>query len=150
MSGLKDWKGSESTYLAKTQHIPPGPSGGPPCLLWSWSGPGPSSGPDGGPPCFLSPPPPGPEWDEKMWCYKVRNRIWDWRYNTIRVHLPSSPPPGPPPPEGGPPPPPPPPGAPLSLLKSAYSPTFLFLTRNFDAPRRLDDPFKTIVVDSYM
>jgi len=67
-----------------------------------------------------------------------------------------------PPPEGGPPcplslfpppPPPPPPGGPpppLSLLKSAYSSTFL-LTRNFDAPRRAplaDDPFKTMVVDS--
>ena len=69
--------------------------------------------------------------------------------------LPSPPPPGPP--EGGPPcllsllsPPPPPPGPPppLSLLKSAYSSTFL--TKNLDAPRRLlaDDPFKTMLVDS--
>ena len=67
--------------------------------------------------------------------------------------LPSPPPPGPP--EGGPPcplpllSPPPPPGGPPSLLKSAYSSTFL-LTKNLDAPLRLlaDDPFKTMLVDS--
>jgi len=72
--------------------------------------------------------------------------------------LPSPPPAGPP--EGGPPPPPgpllpllspppPPPGGPpppLSLLKSAYSSTFL--TKNLDAPLRPPDPFKTMLLDS--